>query len=155
MIAGSASMKNMLYFGGGGYLIGSLNTANGQVSAYSIVPSPQGNGYGGVQTLAMGADDNIWVFLGASPYAYVFFPSFSISAAPALLKVKPHKSASVTVSEGNYTGQFTSSGGDDCATVEPQESSGAFTVSAVLQDSCFVSFSDTLGSGTVYVQVEK
>jgi hypothetical protein len=131
-----------------------LNTANNQIAGYNIVPPPQSGG--GVKSSAVGADHNLWAYQFSYPKVNVFLTKYQIQSNPATLRAVKLKKQTVSISEVGYAGKFIANqfSHQGCANVVPQESSSAFSVTFMKGAPCFVSFSDELGSGTVYVEIK-
>ena len=127
-----------------------VSTTTGQPATYNIYPAP--SDAGGVRTIALGADNNIWAFLATSSYAYVLLPQYEIATRPSSVNLKVKQSATVTVSESEYDGAF-GGGSEACATATRFGSTNSFAVTGKTPGSCFVHFSDTVGFATAYVHV--
>ena len=144
-----------IYFATGGYSISRINVKNHQFSKYNLVPTPR-SGYGGVQTAALGADRNIWVFMVSYPDVYVLIRRIQSKTTPPKVTLKVDQSTTVTVKEAGYSKDYvdTTGSSSDCVDVSPSVSSGAFTFTAGSRaGKCYVSFADESGNDSVYVQV--
>jgi streptogramin lyase len=106
---------------------------------------------GGVTAVARGSDNNIWFVGGYNGFGV--FHMQTITAVPAGITVSPGSTASLTVSEKNYTGTFTATN-PNCF-VSPTTGT-TFTVSppsTATASTCIETFVDANHMATVYVPI--
>ena len=139
----------------GGYQIARFSIKAKQFSTYNIVPRPGGSG-GGLMAGGIGDGQNVYAFQVDASKGHEFLVKHVIMSKPASLHIKKGGSATLSVSEGLYNGQFTSEpGNSQCAGVSPAQSSGAFTVTyEKTSKPCFLQFSDSSGNSVVYVEIK-
>jgi hypothetical protein len=124
---------------------GNLETYNPANSKFKLVSHyPRG---GGVYSLAVGPDRNIWVSAAESIGTYV---RLAMIVSPTSLTISaPGQTGALSVSESNFGGSWKAYTSSRLVATVVQTSPGFFTVTATGVGTCKVTISDRIGNSVV------